>query len=135
MQICEIKLPELSRNVMPEAKIWYLKGSTFSLPSSPGFFLGKILPCFHSLYWTHNILTLFSFQFIMFNTMITLFSFQFIEHYLTPFWLMTFVFVAWSHEVWTLGCVILFNHPNNSKCINILYYTILYYTTLQMFPL
>ena len=71
----------------------YEVGSTFSFPGSLGFFLGKFLPCFHSQYWTHNILTLFSFQFIMFNTMITPFSFQFIEHYLTP-------------EVWTLGWMI-----------------------------
>ena len=53
--------------------------------------------------WTHNILTPFSFQFIIFNTMITPFSFQFIE-------------------VWTLGCVIPFNHPNNLRQFEVYQY-------------
>ena len=80
-----------------------VQGSTFSFPGSPGFFLWKKLPCFHSHYWTHNILTPFSFQFIIFNTMITPFSFQFIE-------------------VWTLGCVIPFNQPHNLRQFEVYQY-------------
>ena len=71
------------------AKCTTFKGSTFSFPGSPGFFLWKKLPCFHSHYWTHNILTPFSFQFI---------------------------------EVWTLGCVIPFNHPNNLRQFEVYQY-------------
>ena len=52
-------------------------GTTFSLQGSPVLFLWNFLPCFHSSSWTHNIWTLFSFQFRIFKTMITLFSFQF----------------------------------------------------------
>ena len=65
----------LSMNSRSVGIVFY--GSTFSFQGSPVLFLWKFLLCFHSSSWTHNIWTLFSFQFIMFKTMITLFSFQF----------------------------------------------------------